>query len=102
LIGGWKVLLGVTTVEIRMSKVTAERLERANAILRVYASECCLEYSRGFYLKWTDFRGESHRLRWVPNGRGSDFPTISRKVPFGGPCCCATMELTRWAAVGCR
>lgn len=73
-----------------------KKLEQANAILVTFAPSCRLEYAHGLYLAWTDFRGEKKRLRWVPNNRGSDFPTINHKVPFGGTCCCATMELTRW------
>src|SRR5579864_4431094 len=73
-----------------------ERLQQANAILATYAPKCRLEYSRGVYFAWTDYKGIGHRLKWMPNSRGSDFPTISNKVPFGGTCCVATMELTRW------
>lgn len=75
---------------------TESRLEQANAILRTYAPECRLEQSSGLYLAWTDFRGTKHRKKWTPQSRGSDFPSIYNRVPFGGTCCCATMELTRW------
>lgn len=74
----------------------ASRLVAANAILAAYAPACRLEYDRGVYFAWTDFRGDPHRLRWVPRSRGSDYPSISYRVPFGGTCTVATMELTRW------
>ncbi len=76
--------------------MNTERLRQANAILKVYASQCRLEWDHGIYIAWTDHNDKPHRLRWFPNSRGSDFPTISDRVPFGGTCCCATMELTRW------
>lgn len=73
-----------------------QRLEQANAILAIFSPKSRLEYSRGIYFKWIDYKGISHRLKWVGRSRGSDFPTISEKLPFGGTCCNATMELVRW------
>jgi hypothetical protein len=80
---------------------TATRLEQANAILDTYAPGCRLVTERGrVYFAWTDFRKKVCRLLWVPVRRGSDYPSISNRVPFGGTCTVATMELYRWVRGG--
>lgn len=78
--------------------IDPDRLATANYVLDVITPGCRLEYARGFFLCWQETWGEgrTRRLRWVPQSRGSDYPSISKRVPFGGTCCCAVMELTRW------
>lgn len=73
-----------------------DRLAAANAILATYSPRSRLESAKGLYFCWADHKDESRRLKWVPQTRGSDYPSISYKVPFGGTCTVATMELTRW------
>lgn len=81
------------------------RLAVANRVLPLIArSPYALDYARGFWVSWTDPAGRSEpqrvrRVRWVAGSRGSDFPRRNApRPPFGGTCCCATMELTRWCA----
>lgn len=76
--------------------IDPKRLEQANAILATYSRGSRLEYAKGLYFCWSDHNGKPRRLKWVPQSRGSDYPSISYKVPFGGTCTVATMELTRW------
>lgn len=72
------------------------RLQQANAILTTYAPGCRLATGNHglLFFCWPGHGGK--RVRWVPWSRGSDYPSVSRKLPFGGTCTVATMELTRW------
>ncbi len=74
-----------------------ERLAAANEILATYSQTCRLEFGKnGLCFSWLGHEAVKRRYRWVPQSRGSDYPSISYKVPFGGTCTVATMELTRW------
>lgn len=74
------------------------RLAAANEILAAFARGCRFEWEagRGLVFCWTDYHGKPRRVNWRPQSRGSDYPSIYHKVPFGGTCCVATMELSRW------
>jgi hypothetical protein len=71
------------------------RLDQANQILKLIRPDAFLQWNKGIYFCWTDYKGVDNRKRWVPSYRGSDYPSV-RNLPFGGTCTRATMELTRW------
>lgn len=78
------------------SKFSPERLEQANQILKLYSPRARLEYSGRMYFVWEDHNGKLNRYSWTPQSRGSDYPSISDRLPFGGTCTRATAELIRW------
>jgi hypothetical protein len=74
----------------------ANRLDAANHVLSIIASDTKLVWTRGGWsVEWTRLNGEVIKRRWSsPNG--SHYPVWYRHWAHGGICTLALSQLVRW------